>query len=649
MMRGPRITRAPLKWPIRALLACVAALILFVIACLVDANFLRGVLTRYASSRTGRSIRIDGNLTAHLISLEPRLSAERVSIGNPPWMPPGPTAEIGRLSFSIELVSVLSGSLVLNRLDLAETALHLVRTVDGRANWQAHAPGAAPGHGPPLMRALSVPNAHVELHDDRRHLDFEGTVSAGDTQGNQDSLPFKIKGEGQLNGKPMTFAIASDPLLTVRRKQPYHFEFSEESTGSRLTGRGLLLQPLDIRYLDTTFDAQGADLKDLYFLIGITFPDTGPYRFSGKLERRGMQFKYSDLLAASGQSDLHGTLLVDSSSGRANFDAQLYSQRMRMSDLGAKAAGREESRSAEGFLLPDKPLRLVGIRRSDGTVTFTAREFAAGRILLHSLNAKLSTGNGVLDVHSLTANLPDGKLTGHLKLDASFELPKAELDLRVTDLQLSQFSHKGAASAPIDGLLQARVVLNARGRSLHELAETSNGTVTAVLPHGTVRATFAELTGIDVTRALGLALRTDKGEVPVRCGVASFHVHDGAVTSQELLVDTEPVRISGNGEVHMDSETLDFTVTGQPKKPRLVRVQAPVLIRGTLEHPKIGIEAGKSLIQAGAAVALGVLASPFAAILAFVDPGLAKDADCATLIGEAKTNGAQPAAAPAAR
>lgn len=649
MMKGPWIRREALKWPIRALLACAAALILLIIACLVDANFLRGVLTRYASSRTGRSIRIDGNLTAHLISLSPRLTAERVSIGNPPWMPPGPTAEVGTLSLSVELLSLLSGSFVLNRLDLGDSTFHLVRTDDGRSNWQAHPPGTATGHGPPLMHSLSVPNARVELHDDRRHLDFEGTVSVGDKQGDQGSLPFEIKGAGQLNGKPVTFAIDSESLITVHRKQPYHFKFSEESTGSHLTGRGFLTQPLDMRYLNTTFDAQGADLKDLYYLIGVTFPDTGPYRLSGKLQRQGLQFKYSDLLATSGESDMRGTLSVDSSSGRPNFVAELYSQRLRMADLGATAAGRAEPRSEKQLMLPDQPLRLAGIRRSDGTLTFAAREFDAGRIVLRSFSAKLTTGHGVLEVPALAATLPDGKLTGHLKFDAKFEVPKVELDLHVTDLQLSQFNRKGTTSPAVDGLLQARVALNGRGRSIHEIAETSNGTFTAVLPHGALRATFAELTGIDVTKALGLALRKDKEEVPIRCGVASFQVHDGSVTSQELIVDTEPVSITGKGDIHLDSEALDFTVSGQPKRPRLVRVRAPVVIRGTLEHPKIGLEPGKVLLQAGAAVALGVLATPFAAILAFVDPGLAKDADCATLIAAAKTNGAQAAAPPATK
>ena len=70
-----------------------------------------------------------------------------------------------------------------------------------------------------------------------------------------------------------------------------------------------------------------------------------------------------------------------------------------------------------------------------------------------------------------------------------------------------------------------------------------------------------------------------------------------------------------------------------------MRVRSPVLIRGTLKHPTVGIDARNSIVQAGEAVALGVALTPIAALLAFVDPGLAKDADCATLLAEAKTDG----------
>ena len=44
-------------------------------------------------------------------------------------------------------------------------------------------------------------------------------------------------------------------------------------------------------------------------------------------------------------------------------------------------------------------------------------------------------------------------------------------------------------------------------------------------------------------------------------------------------------------------------------------------------------------LMAGGALALGVLLTPVAAMLAFVDPGLAKDADCTALLAQARSGG----------
>ncbi|HWU55876.1 MAG TPA: hypothetical protein VN175_10265, partial [Rhizomicrobium sp.] len=52
-----------------------------------------------------------------------------------------------------------------------------------------------------------------------------------------------------------------------------------------------------------------------------------------------------------------------------------------------------------------------------------------------------------------------------------------------------------------------------------------------------------------------------------------------------------------------------------------------------------GVEAGSAVAQGGIGAALGLI-NPFAAILAFIDPGMAEDANCAPLLSEAKAKGA---------
>jgi hypothetical protein len=71
----------------------------------------------------------------------------------------------------------------------------------------------------------------------------------------------------------------------------------------------------------------------------------------------------------------------------------------------------------------------------------------------------------------------------------------------------------------------------------------------------------------------------------------------------------------------------------------LVRLRAPITVSGSWQHPSVGVKAQSAMAQVGLGAALGIL-NPFAAILAFVDPGLAKDANCGPLLADAKTKGA---------
>jgi uncharacterized protein involved in outer membrane biogenesis len=167
---------------------------------------------------------------------------------------------------------------------------------------------------------------------------------------------------------------------------------------------------------------------------------------------------------------------------------------------------------------------------------------------------------------------------------------------------------------------------------LHELAASADGTIVAILPQGEIRAALAELVGFDL-RGLGLKLSGKQQMTPVRCGVAAFEAHDGALTSKTLVLDTGRVLMTGTGMVDLNDEALDFQFRGHPKHVGL-RLRSSLVVHGTLAQPVVGLKAGSSMAQAGAGVALGVLLTPLAALAAFIDPGRAQDADCAALIRE---------------
>jgi AsmA family protein len=609
-MSGVSPWRRLLKW---LLWACATLIVLGLgLAAALDAGYLHGPLLKFFASHAQREIRVQGALRLSLFSRHPELVAERVTIGNPPWTAGGTAAQADKITVIFETPR-FGHALELNSVVIEAATLHLLRDKDGHANWQMKNPDDSVPQGLPVFHALSLLDAHVLLDDAQKHRRFDGTVSAQDVKGTDGAQPLRIDAKGQLNGRPVTIEFLGDPLRGARPDQHYGFTFNERSSGSHLTGKGVLLQPFDVHYFDASFEANGADLKDLYYLTGTKLLDTGAYRLSGKLKRRGYTSSFSDLIVTAGQSDIHGSVSIEMQRGSTRIDGELNSQVLRLADLGPRAAGRDaEDKSAQPMLLSTETPDPSALRHTQASIRFRARKLDAGRVSLSAVAAKMTVDRGLLTLMPLSADVLDGKLEAQLKIDARKDVPAVDLDVKITGLQLGQFLRKGSGPAAIEGPLALQVHLTGRGRSMHETAASAAGTIKATLPSGTVRDSLAELTGIDL-RGLGLLLANNKKEVPLRCGVASFLVVDGTLTAQNLVLDTEPVLIAGEGTVHLDTETLDFVLRGYPKSVRFFQLRSPILIGGTLGHPSVGIQAHDSK-------------------LVLVDRGKAKDADCGTVL-----------------
>jgi len=187
---------------------------------------------------------------------------------------------------------------------------------------------------------------------------------------------------------------------------------------------------------------------------------------------------------------------------------------------------------------------------------------------------------------------------------------------------------------PLAGGLVGRARLVGRGASVREAAAHANGAVALVTPSGEVRQSLAELTGINVVRGLGLLLAHDQSKVDVRCGVANFDVRDGVAHTRSIVIDTRTMLIHGEGDVNLRNETLDLRLQGQPKRLRFVRIAAPITLRGRWRDPSVGVEVGRAAGEGGLAALLASALSPIAAVLPFVDVGLAHDANCTELLAQ---------------
>jgi uncharacterized protein involved in outer membrane biogenesis len=277
------------------------------------------------------------------------------------------------------------------------------------------------------------------------------------------------------------------------------------------------------------------------------------------------------------------------------------------------------------------------LRQINAEVDYQADAIASRDFPLKGLATHISVENAVLTLKPLAFAFSAGKLSGSLTIDARHQVPVTGVDARITDIHVEHFIH--SAEKPVSGTMEARAKLSGSGGSVHQVASTANGTATFVVPSGEIKSSLAQWLGVNVISALGLTLTGDNSRTQVRCAIADFGVKDGVLSAQRFVFDTEPVRVDGSGIINLKNETLNLTLQGKPKSFQFVRLKAPIRVTGPLAHPSLGVSPDQAIAQGAIGAGLGFL-SPLASLLAFIDPGLAKDANCTAALTDAKAQGA---------
>jgi AsmA family protein len=647
---------AVLKWGAISLGSLVSLLLGCVLLVQRNANALRDPIARIASGYVGRAIHIDGTLKLHLLTLTPYAVVDGLRVGNPQWARAPDMAQVGRLEVSVDLLALLTARIVIPRLGVEELELSLERDASDRANWRFqdanNRPQPSRALNLPLVRRLILERWHIDVRDAIRKLHFHGTVAASESGGDA-AQGLRLDGAGEMNGAPFALLATGDPLASAVRGHPYHCVADIRTGRTRLNFQARVANPFDVDALSATFTASGADLADLYYLTGLTLPNTPPYTLTGHLQTAGTRVNISNLAGMFGNSDLGGTMVIETGAPRMLLTAQLLSHSLDIVDLGPSlgAAPREDHPAptsgkslekklepvpANALWLPDAQLDLERVRGMDADVRYRAQSVNALNIPFKEVAWRLRLDHGVMRIDPLSFVLPAGRIVARLRIDATRDAPDVAFDGRLIDIDLAQF-HAHNSEPPLAGLLLGRFVVRGRGRSVHTVAASANGAVTTAIPHGQVRSAFAELTGINVARGLGLLLTKNQQKDDIRCAIVDFNSTDGLVAAQNIVVDTQNLRIIGKGSIDLRSERLHLSVDGEPKKVRFVTLRSPIIIHGTLRKPTVGLDPAHVVKQAGLAIALGALVAPLATVLAFIDPGLVKDADCGALLASGET------------
>ncbi|HEX4742153.1 MAG TPA: AsmA family protein [Caulobacteraceae bacterium] len=647
----PPPPRRRVRWGWIVFTLVVTAMV--ILAILFRWDWLRGPLARYLSGRLHRPVEITGHLHVHPWSWTPEATVSGVVIGNAPWAGKTPLASLPRFTIKAKILPlVFHGQLILPFVEADQPRVDLLRDLNGRENWATPRKGPAKPLKLPPIGHLIIRDGDLRYVDEVRKLVFAGTVSSSEEAAGSGRGVFVMDGQGTLNKEPFVAHVRGGALIHVDPNRPYDFQASLKAGPTQARLEGHIDHPFNFAAVSGRGEISGPDLARLYAVTGIAFPDTPPYRLTAGFGRRQQVYALRRIQGRVGGSDLEGALTVDDSTGRMDVTGALSSHRMRMADLVAVVGGSAKharaselsplqqaqaaKMKAEHSLLPDVPIHLDRLRSMDADATYSATLVDAGHFPMRDFRMRVRLDHGLLTVDPLSVDISQGRLAGMIRLDGRHAVPVSAIDLRLSNAQLAPLIKAKGPNPPVQASLWARARLEGAGASVRTAAAHANGSVTVVIPSGKLRKLIGNLINFNLDRTAFLLITKNKSDTPIHCAVMDFQARQGVLTIDRGVMDTGEAQITGTGDLSLRDETLDLRFSAKPKKFSIIRLNAPITVKGRLDAPKPGVDIVHAIPQAAGAVALGVVAAPLVAILPFVGPGLAHNADCQALVGAAE-------------
>lgn len=497
----------------------------------------------------------------------------------------------------------------------------------------------------PLIGRLTIEDGHLIYRNPAVGLDIDGRISSAEgTGGDKGQSQLTFKGEGRLQGEAFRANVTGGSLLTLREgEKPYPVRVDIEAASSHLLISGTLEDPVQVEGLDLRIALEGPDLSRLTRITGVPLPMTPTYKLSGVLERDGQRWAVRGLDGEMGHSDLSGDVFYDATGERTKVEADLHSKVLDYRDVGPLIGLEAQREEGDGEaekkdpaapppkVLPTAPLSIEQVRNIEADVRFKGDKVEAPNVPLDGVEMALTIDDGVLTLKPITVGVAGGTTEAVIKVDARKEPVVTDYNIRLKNYALEDFFAAAGLEGKAKGRIDGRIRLKGTGNTVAESLGSAGGDIRLVMEEGEVSNLGLELAGLDLAQSLGVLAQGD-APVPIRCFVADFNVDDGAVWPRVFVFDTTDTTLTADGGLNFKDESLNLRLSAHPKDSSLAALRSPITVKGSFSRPDLGVEKAPLVARAGAALALGALLTPLAAILAFIDPSLQKDSDCGALL-----------------
>ncbi|WP_394652617.1 AsmA family protein [uncultured Sphingomonas sp.] len=533
---------------------------------------------RTLSERFGRPVTIGALERTPAFSFTPTIRIRDVRIPQPAWAGAGDLARIATLDMQIRSLGLLTGRVDPKNVTASDVRLDLVRTAEGRTNWDRPGGTKDAGSGSPFrLDGLTVRDAVVRYRDGKQDRQFTIAVTS-------DATGFAARGQGVVRGAAVR--VAATGAAITAGDQPWPFSVRLDGPSLAMTAQGRMDTPLDTERMTLAVTARASSLKLIDAVIEAGLFGTQPVQLSADVRHDGPKWQIENLRGRIGRSEFTGKLAVDKTSGRTVLNGDIRAPQLDFEDLAddaglAKAAALQ--RAVGPRVVPNTRVDIGKITSTDGRITFRIdRILSREPSVMRSASGTLVLDRQLLTVEPLRIGLIKGAITGKAVVDqrGGRPAPTVTLSLDLSDSSIAAL----AGSGDVTGRLAARVRLSGVGETIRSAVGRSSGQIGIVARDGALPAKMAAMLGFDAGRAM---TADEDARARLRCAVLRLDVTGGRGRFDPLIVDTSASQTRGTGGVVLPAETIAAKLTGAPKHNSLLRIPGSVLVSGTLSSPQV--------------------------------------------------------------
>lgn len=441
------------------------------------------------------------------------------------------------------------------------------------------------------------------------------------------SMDLKIKSAGRTLATKARFAGHFDPGANTAALTGLDLGMA----GLALTGELRAAMAGDVPRLDGRFSLRSDNLRAALTEAGVTLPQlparslgkfAGEVKVSGSAEAINVKVEHFALDAITGSANLTAKakaqpqLAFDVNLDTLDLPAYLPAGGSAAPAAPAAAQPAKNGKSAQAEL--QKTLRELSLAGS-----FRVQTLIVPKLSLSQVSGKLTARDGILELSPFTCQLASGSVKASVRTDARNPRLEHKINFEASDLQVGHLARTLAHKDMVDGRLSAGANVSAVGDDAAEIERSLTGSARFRLTGGVVRGgSLATDIFTSVEKLMGAVANMGQGsaKTEIQNAQASFAINQGVAATKDLVVQSNPHKITGTGSIDIPKQTMDFRLDALIAGLGSI----PVGVSGPMDDPKVNVDPSalaKAAVRGVTSTVGNVLTAPLDAPKILQDTG----------------------------